>query len=59
MNLEVAGSLQPIIQTANLLQARKTEKTVNSMCDMCDKLTSNQVGKTAINILFVGVGTLS
>ncbi|CAG7709106.1 unnamed protein product [Allacma fusca] len=45
MSLEVVSSLQPIIQASQLLQARKTEKDVNSLCEMCDKLTINQVIK--------------
>lgn len=42
--------LQPIIQAAQLLQARKTDKDVTSICDMCNKMTTNQV-----NIFFTVV----
>ncbi|XP_074111473.1 dilute class unconventional myosin isoform X2 [Cotesia typhae] len=38
-------SLQPIIQAAQLLQARKTDEDVNAVCEMCNKLTSNQIIK--------------
>ncbi|XP_076241544.1 dilute class unconventional myosin isoform X2 [Calliopsis andreniformis] len=37
--------LQPIIQAAHLLQARKTDEDVNSVCEMCNKLTANQIVK--------------
>ncbi|XP_076679326.1 dilute class unconventional myosin isoform X8 [Andrena cerasifolii] len=37
--------LQPIIQAAQLLQARKTDEDVNSVCEMCNKLTANQIVK--------------
>ncbi|XP_015519328.2 unconventional myosin-Va isoform X1 [Neodiprion lecontei] len=40
-----AEALQPIIQAAQLLQARKTDEDVNSICEMCNKLTANQVVK--------------
>jgi myosin-5 len=39
----VPDTLQPIIQAAQLLQARKTDEDVQSVCDMCDKLTMFQV----------------
>ncbi|XP_043264989.1 unconventional myosin-Va isoform X1 [Colletes gigas] len=38
-------ALQPIIQAAQLLQARKTDEDVNSVCEMCNKLTANQIVK--------------
>lgn len=47
MRLHEAGvtdTLAPIIQAAQLLQARKTDDDVNSICDMCDKLSVSQVG---------------
>lgn len=37
--------LQPIVQAAQLLQARKTDEDVNSVCEMCNKLTANQIVK--------------
>ncbi|XP_066588224.1 unconventional myosin-Va isoform X2 [Prorops nasuta] len=40
-----ADALQPIIQAAQLLQARKTDEDVESICDMCNKLTANQIVK--------------
>ncbi|XP_012285595.1 unconventional myosin-Va isoform X2 [Orussus abietinus] len=40
-----AEALQPIIQAAQLLQARKTDEDVQSVCDMCNKLTANQIVK--------------
>lgn len=47
MRLHEAGvtdTLAPIIQAAQILQARKTDADVNSICEMCDKLTVSQVG---------------
>ncbi|XP_026669743.1 unconventional myosin-Va isoform X2 [Ceratina calcarata] len=38
-------ALEPIIQAAYLLQARKTDEDVNSVCEMCNKLTANQIVK--------------
>ncbi|XP_058794767.1 unconventional myosin-Va [Phymastichus coffea] len=38
-------SLQPIVQAAQLLQARKQDEDVDSVCDMCNKLTANQIVK--------------
>ncbi|XP_011251964.2 unconventional myosin-Va isoform X2 [Camponotus floridanus] len=44
--LEIASeALQPIIQASQLLQARKTDEDVNSVCEMCNKLTANQIVK--------------
>ncbi|XP_011153865.1 unconventional myosin-Va isoform X2 [Harpegnathos saltator] len=44
--LEAASeALQPIIQASQLLQARKTNEDVNSVCEMCNKLTANQIVK--------------
>ncbi|XP_021923468.1 unconventional myosin-Va [Zootermopsis nevadensis] len=41
----VPDTLQPIIQAAQLLQARKTDEDVQSVCDMCDKLSMFQIIK--------------
>jgi len=43
----VQAALQPIIQAAQLLQARKTDtdEDVNSLCEMCDALTPLQICK--------------
>ncbi|RXG68281.1 Unconventional myosin-Va [Armadillidium vulgare] len=41
----VTDTLAPIIQAAQLLQARKTDEDVNSVCDMCDKLSVSQIIK--------------
>lgn len=38
-------ALQPIVQAAQLLQARKRDEDVDSVCDMCNKLTANQIVK--------------
>lgn len=38
-------TLQPIIQAAQLLQARKTEEDVASVCEMCSALTALQICK--------------
>lgn len=40
-----AEALQPIIQAAQLLQARKSDDDVISVCEMCNKLTANQIIK--------------
>ncbi|KAH8024112.1 hypothetical protein HPB51_021733 [Rhipicephalus microplus] len=42
---EVLDTLQPIVQASQLLQARKTDEDVSSICDMCDKLTTAQITK--------------
>ncbi|XP_018563166.1 unconventional myosin-Va isoform X1 [Anoplophora glabripennis] len=41
----IQGTLQPIIQAAHLLQARKTEEDVASVCEMCSALTPLQICK--------------
>jgi len=35
--------MQPIIEATQLLQARKTDADVNSICDMCGHLSTSQV----------------
>ncbi|XP_034943437.1 unconventional myosin-Va isoform X2 [Chelonus insularis] len=40
-----AEALLPLIQAAQLLQARKTDEDVKSVCEMCNKLTANQIVK--------------
>lgn len=42
---QASEALEPIIQAAYLLQARKTDEDVNSVCEMCNKLTANQIVK--------------
>lgn len=39
----IIETLQPIIQASHLLQARKTEEDIKSLCEMCDKLTVQRV----------------
>ncbi|BFZ14098.1 hypothetical protein BsWGS_17137 [Bradybaena similaris] len=39
------AALEPIIQASQLLQARKTDSDVDSICDMCSKLTTAQIVK--------------
>uniref|UniRef100_A0A0B7BI25 Dilute domain-containing protein n=1 Tax=Arion vulgaris TaxID=1028688 RepID=A0A0B7BI25_9EUPU len=39
------AALEPIIQASQLLQARKTESDVDSICDMCSKLSTAQIVK--------------
>ena len=39
----VQTALEPIVQASQLLQARKTDSDVDSICDMCSKLTTSQV----------------
>lgn len=41
----IQATLQPIIQAAYLLQARKTEEDVASVCEMCSSLTPLQICK--------------
>lgn len=41
----IQSKLQPIIQAAQLLQARKSEEDVESICDMCSALTPPQICK--------------
>lgn len=41
----IVETLAPIIQAAQLLQARKTDEDVQSVCDMCDRLTVHQIIK--------------
>ncbi|XP_045101361.1 unconventional myosin-Va-like isoform X4 [Portunus trituberculatus] len=41
----VTDTLAPIIQAAQLLQARKSDDDVHSICDMCDKLSVSQIIK--------------
>lgn len=42
-------ALAPLIQASQLLQARKTEDDVQSICDMCNLLKSNQIVKILNN----------
>ena len=37
------AALDPIIQASQLLQARKTDTDVDSVCDMCSRLSAAQV----------------
>ena len=39
----VQQTLEPIIQASQLLQARKTTDDVQSICEMCSRLTTSQV----------------
>ena len=43
MDSDVTDMLLPIIQAAQLLQARKGEEDVESICAMCNRMSSNQV----------------
>lgn len=42
---DVVNTLLPIIQASQLLQARKTDDDVNTICEMCDKMNANQVSR--------------
>ncbi|XP_046985916.1 unconventional myosin-Va-like [Schistocerca americana] len=42
---DVPTTLQPIIQAAHLLQARKLDEDVQHVCNMCDKLSMLQIIK--------------
>lgn len=39
----IIDTLAPIIQAAQLLQARKSDEDVQGVSDMCDRLTIHQV----------------
>jgi len=41
----VIDAFQPIIQAAQLLQARKSDDDVSTICDMCDRLKVSQIIK--------------
>lgn len=41
----ITDTLQPIIQAAQLLQARKSDDDVTNICTMCSRLTSAQIIK--------------
>ncbi|XP_033218735.1 unconventional myosin-Va isoform X2 [Belonocnema kinseyi] len=43
--VDASEALLPIVQAAQLLQARKRDEDVDSVCDMCNKLTANQIVK--------------
>jgi DIL domain. len=40
---EINEQLSPLIQASQLLQARKTQEDVNTVCEMCNKMSTNQV----------------
>lgn len=40
---KIIEMLAPIIQAAQLLQARKTDEDVASVCEMCHNMTAHQV----------------
>lgn len=48
---EVIETLQPIVQASQLLQARKTDEDVQSVSDMCNKLTTSQVKLSFVEVL--------
>ena len=54
---QASDVLQPIIQAAQLLQARKTDEDVTSVCEMCNKLTAKQIVKilnlTRVPVTFI------
>ncbi|XP_022899670.2 unconventional myosin-Va [Onthophagus taurus] len=41
----IKSTLQPIVQASHLLQARKTDDDVASVCEMCSTLTKSQICK--------------
>lgn len=45
MSASIVDTLQPIIQAAQLLQARKSDDDVSNICTMCSRLTSAQIIK--------------
>lgn len=45
------AALDPIVQASQLLQARKTDSDVESICEMCSKLTIAQVGSLVLVII--------
>ena len=56
---EVGVSLEPIIQASQLLQARKTETDVDSIVEMCSKLTTSQVSELFLNSFAYEMGKAS
>lgn len=48
---EVKETLQPVVQASQILQARKSDKDFQGLCDICDKLSVQQVN---ISYLFFG-----
>jgi len=44
-SISITDTLQPIIQAAQLLQARKSDDDVANICTMCSRLTSAQIIK--------------
>ena len=44
-SISITDTLQPIIQAAQLLQARKSDEDVLTICTMCSRLTSAQIIK--------------
>ena len=44
-SISITDTLQPIIQAAQLLQARKLDDDVVNICTMCSRLTSAQIIK--------------
>ncbi|KAI5718008.1 hypothetical protein M8J77_014902 [Diaphorina citri] len=42
---EINEQLSPLIQASQLLQARKTQEDVNTVCEMCNKMSTNQIIK--------------
>lgn len=53
----IIETLQPIVQASQLLQARKTEADVKSVCDMCDKLTVQRVSEKILLLLLLSLIT--
>lgn len=45
LSTSITDTLQPIIQAAQLLQARKSDDDVANICTMCSRLTSAQIIK--------------
>ena len=46
-----AQNLEPIVQASQLLQARKTDTDVDSIVEMCSKLSTSQVQMSFIILL--------
>lgn len=60
-DMGIPQALEPIIQASQLLQARKTEQDVDSICDMCTQLSLSQVrlgvaGKKRGNVVWYTAG---
>lgn len=50
--------MEPMIEATQLLQARKTDADVNSICDMCAQLSTSQV-RCSCNLVCLSCKTVT